>query len=331
MGAHDSLMIYGATGYTGKLLAAEAVRRGLTPVLAGRDDTRLHQIADNLGLNEVRAFSLDDPKAVRRGLDGIDCVVHAAGPFATTALPMMTACLDTSTHYLDITGELSAFELAASLDEKALAAGILMLPGVGWDVIPSDAIGFHTAQRVQQPRAVKFFLKHFGGVSRGSIKSSGYIFAEGSKVRRAGKIVVNDSPQPIKVDFGSGPETMAPMAMGDIVTAWKSFRVPDIDVFLVAPEGDLTAINIDDLPEGPSADERDAGKAKVIAEVTGADGSVARSMIETPSAYSYTAASGIEVATRVLAGDVKTGFQSPVSAYGPSLALSVGDSVIIDL
>lgn len=331
MGAHKSLMIYGATGYTGKLLSAEAVRRGLVPILAGRDNVRLQEVANSLGLKETRAFALDDPTAVRRGLDGIDCVLHAAGPFATTARPMMEACLDTSTHYLDITGELSTFELAEALDERAVAAGIMLMPGVGWDVIPSDAIGFHTAQRVQRPQSVKFFLKHFGGVSRGSIKSSGYIFAEGAKVRRAGEIVLKDDPQLLKVDFGAGPETMAPMAMGDLVTAWKSFRVPDIDVFLVAPDGDLAAVNIDDLPEGPSADERDAGTAKVIAEVTGADGSVARSMIETPSAYSYTSKSGIEVAARVLAGDLKTGFQSPVSAYGPDLALSVANSTIVDL
>ena len=139
--------------------------------------------------------------------------------------------------------------------------------------------------------------------------------------------------EPIRVDFGDGPLTCVPMPMGDVITAWKSARVPDIEVyFAVADDGGFSApASIDDAPEGPSPEERDAGRSRVIATVSGADGRVVRSMIETSSGYSYTAESGVEVARRVMAGDFKPGFQSPASAYGVDLATSVGEARIVDL
>src|SRR5262249_20630025 len=158
----------------------------------------------------------------QRGLVGIGCVLHAAGPFAITARPMIEACLAAPAHYLDITGELPTFELAESFSQRAEAAGVMLMPGVGWDVIPSDAIAFHTAQRVGQPQSLKLFLKFFGGLSRGSIKSSAYIVSAGPKVRRGGAVVESDGLGTLTVDFGDGHENVVRMAMGDVVTAWKS-------------------------------------------------------------------------------------------------------------
>ncbi len=329
----NRLMIYGATGYTGKLLSEVAVAQGLSPILAGRDPARLAELAGRLGGAETRCFALDDADAVRQGLAGVGCVIHAAGPFTITGEPMIRACIAGGVHYLDITGEFSIFELAEALSDEAEQAGIMLMPGVGWDVVPSDCIAFHTAGRVASPQALRLALSHFGSVSRGSMKSGAYIVATGARARRAGKVVSPQDQPPQQFDFGDGPQTCVPMPMGDIITAWKSTRIPDIDVyFAIAEDGGFSApTSIDEAPEGPSREERDAGRSRVIAEVTGANGTIVRSMIETSSGYAYTADSGVEVARRVLAGDFKPGFQSPASAYGAQLATSVGGSRITDL
>lgn len=328
-----NLMIYGATGYTGKLLSEEAVKRGLKPILAGRDAGKLAALADCLGIAETICFGLDDPAEIAKGLSGVACVIHAAGPFEITGKPMIDACIAAGVHYLDITGEFLIYEYAETRSAQAEAKGIMLMPGVGWDVVPSDCIAAHTAARVHQPQSLELALSHFGGVSRGSMKSGAGIVATGPRARRDGKVVSPTDQQPITVDFGDAVRTCVPMPMGDVITAWKSARVPNIDVYFAVAEDSAFAApaSLDEVPEGPTKEERDAGRSRVIATVTGADGKSVRSMIETSSGYSYTGESGIEVATRVLAGDFKPGFQSPASAYGPSLATSVGEGTITDL
>src|SRR5206468_1467866 len=120
-------LLYGATGYTGKKIAQQAVRQGLRPILAGRGDG-VRRVAAELGL-PARVFGLDDAAAVRTGLDGVHAVLHCAGPFSATAAPMIEACLATGAHYLDITGEIAVFEFAASRDADALKRGVVLCPG----------------------------------------------------------------------------------------------------------------------------------------------------------------------------------------------------------
>jgi len=132
-------MIYGANGYTGELIAREAARRGLKPVLAGRRRESVEELARTLGL-EARAFGLDDVAALTGQIQGHALVLNCAGPFSATAAPMMEACLRAGAHYLDITGEIAVFEHAQSLDARARDAGVVLCPGVGFDVIPTDCV-----------------------------------------------------------------------------------------------------------------------------------------------------------------------------------------------
>src|SRR5438045_96693 len=118
----ESFLIYGANGYTGELIAREAVRRGLKPVIAGRNADKLAPLAKELGL-QSRAFPLDKPR-----LDGIDAVLHCAGPFVHTSAPMVRACLDAGVHYLDITGEIAVFEAIMSMNDAAIHAGVTLIP-----------------------------------------------------------------------------------------------------------------------------------------------------------------------------------------------------------
>ncbi|WP_176590600.1 MULTISPECIES: saccharopine dehydrogenase family protein [Sphingobium] len=326
------LMIYGATGYTGNLLSERCAELGIPFVVAGRNRSKVDAAAERFGVKGVN-FSLDSWEAVHQALVDVDVVIHAAGPFSKTALQMLDGCISTKTHYLDITGEFGVYALAESMSARAEAAGVMLMPGVGWDVIPSDCLGLHTSRRVEQPVHMRIALKHFGGVSRGSAISAGEIAQLGPLARRHGEIVkLHEAPAPIAVDFGDGPETCIPMPMGDLITGYKSTGIANITEYFQFELGAIQDhIDPADLPEGPSLEERDAGRSKVQIEVTGADGQVARSLIDTLSGYTYTQQSGVEVARRVLAGDFRPGWQSPSSAYGVGLATSIGDARIIDL
>lgn len=111
-------LIYGANGYTGELIAREAVRQGLKPTLAGRNKAKVEALAQELGL-DYKAFGLDNVNAISEQLQGFKLVMHCAGPFSATSKPMMEACIKAGAHYLDITGEIAVFELAQSLNSQA--------------------------------------------------------------------------------------------------------------------------------------------------------------------------------------------------------------------
>ncbi|WP_299697606.1 saccharopine dehydrogenase NADP-binding domain-containing protein [Hydrocarboniphaga sp.] len=327
-------MIYGATGYTGRMLAARAVAKGLDPIVAGRDSVKVEALAQRLGL-ESRCFAVDDAAALRAGLSGAGCVLNVAGPFSETAARVIAACIALRTHYLDTTGEVDVFAHAAARDADARAAGIMLMPGVGWDVVPSDCIALHTALRVQRPRRLRIVLCHLNGQpSRGTLRTGLAMQGKGVCVRRGGQLLQLTEEQPVReFDFGAGigKRRCAILSMGDLVTAWKSTAIPDIEVHMATgPRLTLPDGGIDAFPEGPTPAQLAAWRAFVLAEVAGDDGEVARSLIETGSGYEYTAHAGIEIARRALAGDCKPGFQSPASAYGAALATGIG-AVIRDL
>lgn len=317
------VMIYGATGYTGRLAVERAVELGLDLVVAGRDPSRVAALGEEWGV-EARAFGVDDPAAVRAGIGDVACVLHVAGPFAVTARPMMEACISAGVHYLDTTAEYPTFVVAESMHEAALRADVMLLSGAGWDVVPSDCLAVHTALRVTDPERLTIALRVTGGFSRGSLASAAGIGDLGALIRTDG-LITTGGPEPLVVDFGAGAQECAPAAMGDLITAWHSTGIGNIRVYLSA-----------DFPEeqdgeGPSAAERAASRYQAYAEVTGRDGALARSVIDTPSGYSYTPLSGVEIARRVLAGDAPAGFRTPASAFGPELALAVGSTTIRDL
>ena len=141
-----TFMIYGANGYTGRLIAREAARRGMKPVLAGRNRESVAQLAAELGMT-ARVFGLGDGAEIERNLDGVDLVLHCAGPFSQTAAPMLEACLARKVHYLDITGEIDVFELCHRADARAREQGIVVLPGSGFDVVPTDCLAAHVTRR----------------------------------------------------------------------------------------------------------------------------------------------------------------------------------------
>ncbi|MFN2634282.1 MAG: saccharopine dehydrogenase NADP-binding domain-containing protein, partial [Thermoanaerobaculia bacterium] len=128
------LLLYGANGYTGRLILETALRAGLQPVIAGRRREAIEPVARSAGV-DFHVFDLADRPASSRALEPFDAMLLAAGPFSRTSSPALAACLAARTAYLDITGEVAVFEALFERSEEAKAAGIAVLPGVGFDVV----------------------------------------------------------------------------------------------------------------------------------------------------------------------------------------------------
>lgn len=148
------LLLYGANGYTGRLIARTFKQRGLRPLLAGRNATKVKEVARELDL-PYQIFSLDDRGAVDAALSSSAGVLHCAGPFAQTSRAMVEACLRAGKHYLDITGEVDVLEACAARHAEAVAAGIMLLPGCGFDVVPTDCMAVYLAAQMTDAASLR--------------------------------------------------------------------------------------------------------------------------------------------------------------------------------
>ncbi|TFH80347.1 saccharopine dehydrogenase family protein [Pseudomonas kribbensis] len=323
----SKLMIYGATGYTGRMAAEHARSLGLDVVIAGRTAEKLQSLAAQLDV-PYRVFAADAVAA--ESLGGIAVLLNFAGPFAQTADIFMQACIKAGVDYLDITAEINVYRRAEQLGAEAAKAGVMLLPGVGWDVVPTDCLAMHVARRVQEPRSLKIALQVAGSMSRGSALSVAEIVGAGLLARVDGRLVATPDAEPRHFDFGDGPVACVPLSFGDLVTGWHSTGIPDIAMYVhisgdAFPEGDLSL-----LPDGPSAEQRAAHRARAVAEVSGVNGSVARSVIETVNGYTYTPLVAVEAARRVLAGERRPGFETPARVFGIEFARSIAGTTVTD-
>lgn len=325
-------MIYGANGYTGELIAREAVRRGLKPVLAARSADKLGPLAKELGL-EACVFGLDASDAIVDGLKGIGLVLHCAGPFSATARPMMEACIQARAHYLDITGEIAVFELAQALGARAKAAGVVLCPGVGFDVIPTDCVA--AALKAALPDATHLALgfDSRSGFSPGTAKTSVEGLAQGGKVRRDGKLVSTPLAYKVRrIDFGDGEKLAMTIPWGDVSTAYHSTGIPNIEVYIPGSPGmikgaqranyirpllglgfvqKLIKHRIGKTVKGPDAATRDAQATHVWGEAKNAKGDVRTARIRTANGYSLTITGALAVTDHVLKNQPAGGAYTP--------------------
>jgi short subunit dehydrogenase-like uncharacterized protein len=236
-------MIYGAAGYSGRLITDKALEQGLRPVLAGRPSDHIRERATQEGL-ECREFALDDPDIAAQ-LEGIDAVISTAGPFSATARPMIEACIKAKTHYFDITGEIKVFEFAHSVetDKAARTAGVTICPGIGFDVIPTDCIARALADEL--PDAIELHLGFSGemAVSPGTAKSMIEGMAVGTLARRNGRIVPI-SLEVRDIDYGRGPQRSMSMPWGDISTAYYTTGIPNITVSWPASNREIRQVRM---------------------------------------------------------------------------------------
>ncbi len=346
-------LIYGANGYTGELIARQAVSRGLSPILAGRRADAVERLAGELGLSH-RAFSLTDPGALRHGLADCDAVLHCAGPFIDTSRPMVEACLATGTHYLDITGEIPVFEAVFGRSAAAEQAGVTLMPGVGFDVVPTDCTAARLAAALPDATDLELaFINEGGSMSRGTTRTMIRSLPHLGAVRRDGRIVPVpaawrskeiDLPLP---DGRAVRRTVMSVPWGDVSTAYHTTGIPNIRLFTGAhPKsvkrmrrlrpllpllgwGPVKALLMKLVErrfaeqQGPGERERREGRVYVRGEATAPDGRRAVASLVTPEGYLFTARAAVECTARVLAGDAPAGATTPAGAYGPELVESI--------
>jgi short subunit dehydrogenase-like uncharacterized protein len=345
-------LIYGSYGYTGRLVVAEARRRGVPIILAGRNRGQLARQATELGL-EFREARLDDPAALATGLSGIDVVLHCAGPFVHTSRPMVEACLRAGTHYVDISGEIDGFEALARRDTEAREAGIALLPGAGFDVVPSDCLCAYLAGRLPGASHLKLFVRGSGGVSRGTARSAIENMGRQGRIRRNGSLVEVPAAWRIQaVNFGRGDVQTVSVGWGDVSTAFYSTGIPNVEAYLALPvalialmraarrfgpvlysrpmKAVLKAVVTLILPPGPSDWRNKRAVSQIIGEVSSARGMV-RAMLETPAAYPLTAVACVELVRRILAGEARPGFQTPSRLFSADFVLTLPGVRRIDL
>jgi short subunit dehydrogenase-like uncharacterized protein len=340
------LLVYGAYGYTGRLVAREAVERGLDVVVAGRDRDAVGRVAAALDCTG-RAVDLEDPQRLDGAIEGVDAVLNCAGPFADTADPTVEACLRTGTHYLDVTGEIAVFEALAARDGRAREADVTVLPGTGFDVVPTDCLAAHLAGRVADPARLALGFEAGGGVSPGTAKTALRGLGTGGAVRRAGRIerapVGSDTR---RIDFGNGERVGLSVPWGDVATAYHTTGIPDVTVYMATTPGAVRAVRATRLlgpivsagpvqsalealvewrVDGPDERTRETGASYVWGEVVGEDGTRAVSRLRGPETYRLTKLAAVEIAERVVGGQAPTGFQTPAGAFGPDLVLAVDD------
>ena len=321
------LLIYGATGYTGTLIAHEAARRGLDFEIAGRSEDKLSALAAELNV-PYHVFAVDDIEGWKKSLMGKTALLNIAGPFSETAGQAMDAAIQFKVHYFDITAEVDIYRLAESKDAAAKAAGIMLLSGAGL-FATYDPLVVHTAKRVKNPVAMKAAFKYSGGFTPGSVASASNIINAGLLVRKNGKIEKITEAPSAAFDLGDGPEDFSLMPLGGVVLSFKSTGIPDIEEYFKmagTPDADGTL----NFEEGHSTAGQVPERSKILIEVTGEDGTVVRSMVDTTDGYMPTVTSAVELVQRALNGSFETGFQSPGSAYGAELLTSLSDVNITD-
>lgn len=345
-------LIYGAYGYTGQLVTERAVREGLAPVLAGRDPGRVASLAAAHGL-EHRALALADPAALDAGLRGMRAVIHCAGPFSHTSAPMAQACLRNGVHYLDITGEIAIFEALAAQDAAARQAGVMLLPGCGFDVVPSDCLAAHLGHRLPGARRLALAFRGMEGLSRGTALTTLESLSSPGSVRRDGRIqAVPAAWRSRRIDFGDGPVTTTTIPWGDVATAWYSTGIPDIEVYAALPAAAIRALKLGRHlgwllgfapvqallrrrvlagPAGPDAAQRQHTPARLWGEAVNADRDAVRARLRTPNGYTLTAMTAVEIARRAVEGEARPGFHTPSQVFGADFILEFEGTTREDL
>jgi short subunit dehydrogenase-like uncharacterized protein len=340
----SNYLIYGANGYTGALTARMAVERGHRPILAGRNAAAVADLASELNL-EYRSFGLDEATSLDNGLQGAVAVLHCAGPFAHTWKAMSDACLRNRVHYLDVTGEVLVFESLAARDAEAKAAGIMLMPGVGFDVVPSDCLAAHLKRRLPGATHLALGFRGWGRFSRGTATTMAENMHRGGVIRRDGVLTrVPSAWKTRQIDFGTGPVTAMTIPWGDVSTAYHSTGIPNIEVYISAPfklrfmarlsrylgwflgssfMQSRMKRRIQAGPVGPSDEERARGKSVLWGEATDDQGNRVASRLRGPEGYTLTALTSLAVIERVLAGQAPAGFQTPAKVYGPDFILEV--------
>jgi short subunit dehydrogenase-like uncharacterized protein len=346
------VIVYGSYGYTGRLIIEECKTKGIEVILSGRKENELQRQSELTGF-PFEVVDIHDSSSLCKLLEKGSMVIHTAGPFQFTAKLMAEACLKTKTHYTDITGEISVFETLAKLDAQAKAAGITLLPGVGFDVVPSDCLAMHLKNRLPSATHLQLaFASNKGGLSRGTSKTMIEGMGFGGAIRKNGKIISVLLHEDItEINYGSFQLQSIRIPWGDVSTAYYSTGIGNIEVFRGADKKLINQVKIsrylnwilrmrsvknyllkqiDKKPAGPDEKRRAESKMFLWGKVKDSQQEKI-SLLETIEGYSLTAKTSVLIAQKIISGNYKSGFQTPSLGYGPDLILEINGSARRDL
>jgi short subunit dehydrogenase-like uncharacterized protein len=340
----DNFFIYGAYGYTGRLITEYAVKQGLKPIIGGRDASKIEELAKTYELEYV-VLNAKDPQKWDDVLTKVSLVLNCAGPFALTVKDIVPTCIDHSVNYLDITGELEVFEYIESLNQDALEKNTVLMPGVGFDVVPTDCLSSQLHHKLPTATHLELAFQGTSGVSRGTALSMARRYHNGGTIRENGKMIsVPIAYEDKTIEFGEKERLCVSIPWGDVFTAYHSTKIENIKVFTGVSEKTLKSLRtyrkfkglaktglaqwsfekiIKNKIDGPSAIKRATCITHLWGKVT--DSTTNQSMqaeLTTPESYHLTALTAIESTIRVLKGKCKPGYQTPVTAFGKDYILS---------
>lgn len=340
----DRWLLYGATGYTGRLTAVEAVERGHRPVLAGRSGSKLRSLSEKLDLDYV-VCNLEQKGRLRKILRDFDLVCHLAGPYKFTFEPMLRACLEEQTHYLDISGEIPTLRAVQSFDRQARRGNVAIVPAAGFVSVPTDCSARLAAQQIPKPIRLETAVATEAGPSPGTIKTMLETLPEGFVVRADNQLV----PRPIggssrRVTFMDGDRPVISTPQADLITGHRSTGIPNITTYLGVPDGSSTLFEllgptarrlvsnprvrsllqrlIERYLHGPDADLRRTARSYTWVRTVNEAGAEAEVWLETGEAYQFTAHAVVRAAEHILAERPK-GVLTPGQAFGEDFPLEI--------
>jgi len=347
------IILYGSYGYTGQLIAEECKIKNLSLLLAGRDASKLKIQSGQIGY-PFAVVDISDHVSLVNLLKQGELVIHCGGPFQFTARQMAEACLEAGTHYTDITGEVEVFELLASWHERARNHKILLMPGTGFDVVPSDCLALYLKNRLPGATHLQLaFTMLKGGLSRGTSKTMTEGLGNGSCIRKEGKLVnIKLGDKTKEIDFGNFRTNTLCIPWGDISTAWRSTGIPNIEVYMGVSNATVRSAKmssyftwllrqpwlktylqkkIDKKPAGPSKERRKNGRSFLWGKVWDGKGNECTSLLQTINGYSLTAKTSVLIAEKILKGNVEVGYFTPAQYFGVDLILEIENTNRVDV
>jgi short subunit dehydrogenase-like uncharacterized protein len=342
------IAVYGATGYTGKLVAAELARRGANFRLAGRGAAKLHALAEDVGAPRTLAVGLDDEAGLRELLDPCAVVIACAGPFQEHGEPVLAAAAATGTHYVDTTGEQPFMrKVFDEYGRRFSDAGAAAVTAMGFDYVPGDMIASLTAAGMGSLDRITlaYWVRGFGA-SRGTIASAlGMIDGGDFEWRDGGLRPASQAVSRGQWDFGPpiGRQRMARYPAGEQITVPRHVDTREVRTVLtastVAPHPRLAvatpllmpavqlasrtplrramAAVVARLPEGPAAEDRRRARFEIDCEAVAGSGT-RRGRIRGRDVYGLTACTTVEAALRMAAPEYeRTGALAPSQAFDP--------------
>lgn len=338
----DKFLLYGATGFVGEATARLAIQSGLTPILGGRNRPEIKRLAAKLGV-DYRVFDLDDSILIDRSLKDVPVVLNCAGPFIYTYKSMVAACLRTGTHYLDITGEIPVYQALADQDDEAKSNEVMLLPGIGFDVVPTDCLAVHLKNRLPSATHLTLAFHSVGpaGLPQGTQRTMIEMIPFGNRVRHDGHLLVpKRAIKTREIDFGNGVQTATRITWGDVFTAYHSTGIPNIEDYAVLPKSvhkKMKMLNrwrpLFKLPfvrsylkrkvkMGPDTQTRAQTHTYIWGEVTDDQNRKVVSRLHGPEAgVIWTARAAIAAVRKILGGNFTAGYQTPATAFGADFVL----------